>query len=198
MTCIAGLVADDGTVYMGADSAGVSGTEMHVLTTAKVFRNGPYLIGASGSFRFIQLLRWRFQPPLQPEGMDTERFLNTVFVDALRDCLKESGWLTQDKDRENGGGYFLLGYRGHLYCVESDFQVNESEAPFKAIGCGGEVARGALHAMTNTPLPFTPAPHVIVRRALEAAEALSSGVRRPFHILMLEAGEATEELAQAS
>lgn len=90
MTCIAGLV-QNGTVYMGGDSAAVNGWGMTLLKEPKVFRNGDFLIGCSGSARMITLLRHSLVPPKQEAEEDTLLFMATRFIDAVRDCLKNGG-----------------------------------------------------------------------------------------------------------
>ncbi len=54
MTAIVGLV-HNATVYIGGDSAGVSGYSMTVRADSKVFTIGPYLMGFTTSFRMGQL-----------------------------------------------------------------------------------------------------------------------------------------------
>lgn len=174
MTCIAALV-HDGRVYMGADSAGVSGWDLTVRADQKVFRNGPFLMGFTTSFRMGQLLRYHFVPPPHPEGVTVDRYMVTTFIDAVRDCLKAGGYARKKEDAEEGGT-FLVGYRGRLFEVESDYQVGESVLSFNAVGCGAGYALGAFYAtvlLVNDP-------EARVRLALEAAESFSAGVRRPF------------------
>ena len=57
MTCIVGLV-DDGKVYMGGDAASVDGYIVRTSALSKVFRNGPFLIGYSTSWRMGQILQY--------------------------------------------------------------------------------------------------------------------------------------------
>jgi len=178
VTCVVGLT-DKGSVYIGADSAGVAGWALTVRADEKVFRRGPFLMGFTTSFRMGQLLRYKLDVPDQQEGTDTSEFLATVFVDAVRDCLKAGGWATAKDGRESGGG-FLLGYRGRLFTIGDDFQVGEAAAGYDSVGCGEEIARGVLFATKGRPA---------VRRldlALTAAEAHDAGVRGPFHIMRLE------------
>lgn len=173
MTCIAGI-AHNGMVYLGGDSAGCSGWDLTVRADPKVFVNGPYVIGYTGSFRMGQLLRYSFAPPA-PEAGDLHRFMCTTFVDAVRKCLKDGGWATRDKEQEEGG-IFLAGTAGHLFSVESDYQVAEALDGFFAIGCGNQAARGALFATASGVLTAQERLEV----ALRAAERLSAGVRGPF------------------
>ena len=50
MTAIAGLV-HDGKVYIGGDSAGVAGMDLHLRSDPKVFTVGEFVIGYTTSFR---------------------------------------------------------------------------------------------------------------------------------------------------
>ncbi|GIG89802.1 Ntn hydrolase family protein [Plantactinospora endophytica] len=172
MTAIVGLV-HDGVVYIGGDSAGVSGYSMTVRADAKVFRIGPYVFGFTTSFRMGQLIRYALVAPTPAGNLD--RFMATTFVNAVRECLKEGGWAKRDNDREEGGT-FLVGVRGRLFTVEDDYQVGASADGYAAVGCGSEIALGALFATARTSMP----PKQRVTIALEAAERFSAGVRGPF------------------
>lgn len=172
MTAIVGLVHNS-TVYLGGDSAGVAGYSLTVRADQKVFTNGPYAMGFTTSFRMGQLLRHALKAP-KPKG-DLDRFMATTFVDAIRETLKTGGWLRKDSDQEQGGT-FLVGIHGRLFEIASDFQVGEAADKYAAVGCGDELALGALYATAQTQL----GPRKRVRLALEAAAHFSAGVRGPF------------------
>ena len=173
MTCIAGLI-HDGAVYLGADSASCASWDITVRADAKVFANGPYILGFTTSWRMGQLLRYAFTPP-PPESADLHAFMCTAFIDGLRQCLKDGGWAEKDKDRE-AGGQFLVGIGRRLFIVSSDYQVGEPADPYAAVGCGASVALGALHATERRGMK----PEKRLGAALEAAERFSNGVRGPF------------------
>lgn len=172
MTCIA-AVTHNGTVWMGADSAGVAGLSLSVRRDPKIYRVGEFLFGFTSSFRMGQLLGYKFTPPQHHSEWDAGRYMATVFIDALRETLKAGGYARTDNGEEHGGT-FLAGYRGRIFRVDSDFQVGENLHPFDAVGCGADLALGALHATSSV------APKERILLALEAAEAFSAGVRRPF------------------
>lgn len=174
MTCIA-AVAEGGNVWMGADSAGVAGFSLAVRRDPKIYRVGDFLFGFTSSFRMGQLLGYKFSPPLHHSEWDTDRYMTTVFIDALRDTLKAGGYARTHNGAEEAGE-FLVGYQGRIFRVCSDYQVGENVEPFDAVGCGAELALGALHATRDKP------PDERIGAALEAAEAFSAGVRRPFRI----------------
>jgi len=182
MTCVVGLV-DKGAVYIGGDSAGVSGWDLTVRADAKVFRNKDVLMGFTSSFRMGQLLRYAFVPPTHHPDIEIDRYMVTVFVDAVRACLKAGGYARKDSEEESGGT-FLVGYRGHLFEIERDYQVGEMHDGYGAVGCGAQIAHGALYALSTAARNIDPRGRV--RCALEAAERHSAGVRGPFTIDVLE------------
>jgi ATP-dependent protease HslVU (ClpYQ) peptidase subunit len=62
MTCIVGMV-ENGKVYIGGDSAGVSGFDYHIREDQKVFQNGDMIFGFTSSFRMGQLLQYSLKIP---------------------------------------------------------------------------------------------------------------------------------------
>lgn len=171
MTCIVGLI-DKGKVYIGGDSAGVAGDSLTVRADEKVFINRDFLIGFTSSFRMGQLLRYSLKPP-KYKGGDLYRYMVNDFVDSVRKCLKKGGFAEEDKKVEKSG-IFLVGFKGQLFKVESDYQVGIHRLPFDACGCGEGIALGSMYS--NARL----IPQKRILQALEAAELFSAGVRRPF------------------
>jgi hypothetical protein len=141
-----------------------------------VFQRGPYLMGFTTSFRMGQLLRWSLEAG-EPTG-DLDEFMATVFVDAVRKCLKDGGFAKKDAEREEGGT-FLVGVNGRLFTVHNDYQVAAQVSPYAAVGCGADIALGALYA--TQPGAGDPSGRLLL--ALAAAERHSAGVRSPFTIL---------------
>lgn len=178
MTIIAGLI-HDGTVYVGADSAGVAGLEIFPCAQRKLFRNGSFLIGGAGSFRVNDVLRYRFSPPAVPSDVPIERYMVTDFVEGLRTTLRAAGVEHQEYGvtRILDGTCLLVGIAGRLFHVEADFQVGWLDGGIDATGCGRGPALGSLHATRDWPDP-----RARLRLALETAERFSAGVRGPFHI----------------
>jgi hypothetical protein len=177
MTCIAGLV-DNGVVYIGGDSAGVGGSLLSVRTDQKVFQNGEFIFGFTTSFRMGQLLRYSLNPPKNYENIDINKFMVTKFIESIRKCLKEGGYACKNNEIESGGT-FLVGYKGRLFKIDSDYQVGEELIGFDACGCGEDIALGSLYSTQGQP------PKERILKALEAAERFSAGVRRPFNVVEL-------------
>jgi len=178
VTCIVGLQKGN-NVYIGGDSAGVAGYSLLVRGDRKVFHNvynSEFIFGFTSSFRMGQILRYRFDPPPNLYDWDVERYVTTDFVDGVRKCLKEYGF-GHSNDGPDEGGSFLFGYSGRLFAIHDDYQIEWHTKPYNAVGCGGEIALGALDVLIDTNVE----PLLILERALTVAEQFSSGVRGPFH-----------------
>jgi ATP-dependent protease HslVU (ClpYQ) peptidase subunit len=176
MTVIVGLV-DGGKVYMGGDSSAISGDWLAIRKDVKVFKRGEFLIGFTTSFRMGQLLAHALVPPAPNDGEDIFAFMVTSFVDAIRDCFKAGGYARKTAEAEEAG-VFLVGLRGRLFEIESDYQVGESLHGYASVGAGCSYALGSLFTSGHLP------PRDRVEVALNAAEALCPNVRGPFIIEM--------------
>lgn len=181
MTCIIGL-AHEGRVYVGGDSAAADTDGYHVTMRAdrKVFVNGPYAMGYSSSFRMGQLLQFAKLPDPPEEnfiGDALYRFMCIEFIDAVRARLSEGGFAKKENEVEHGG-QFIVGVRGKLFTVYSDYNVQPDSDSFCAVGCGYSYAMGAMGS-----LPDTMDPRTRIEKALGVVARYSAYVRSPFHIV---------------
>ena len=190
MTCIAGLVDEKNQiVYIGADSAGTNDADQQTIRAdTKVFRNGNLLFGCTGSFRMVQLLQYSLSLPLYipSEGDDDPlfRYMVTDFINSVRTCLKDGGFAKKEDERERGGS-FLVAWQGRLFCIGSDYQVEEAINGYNAVGSGDDLALGVLHVTSLLNL----SPEQRLRHALEAAAYHNSSVRHPFILKHIEFGD---------
>lgn len=179
MTCIVGLV-DGGKVYIGGDSAGSNSWQLTVRKEAKVFRNGDFLMGATGSFRMIQLLQYAFKPPVYEKPLENNDdylscYMATSFVDGVRECFKNGGFAKKEAEQESGGT-FLVGFQGKLFCIQDDYHVGEALCKYSAIGDGEDVALGVVYATPGLQ------PQERLLMALQAAQYHCTSVSAPFTI----------------
>ncbi len=177
MTCIIGF-SNHGTVYMGADSAGIDGYDLRIRQDKKVFKKGRMIFGFTSSFRMGQIIQQKLSIPLQGDKSDFD-YMCSDFIDALRSELKTGGF-SKVEDNVEIGGTFLVGFRGEIYKIYSDFQVAQVIDSFDACGCGEQYALGAMAVLVqNNNL----SPEEKIEQALRIAERFSNGVRAPFYIL---------------
>jgi ATP-dependent protease HslVU (ClpYQ) peptidase subunit len=170
---------------MGGDSAGVNGwLGLTILKNSKVFVRDEMIFGCCGEARILQILNHQLEIPYHKTNVSLEKYIYKEFSEAVRECFKDCGFseIKNNKEETPSGSEFLLGYRGHLFMVGSDFCVLESSKPYMATGCGGDYALGALCTVESN-LELTAEERV--RLALETAERLNAGVRAPFTVLSI-------------
>lgn len=179
MTCIVGML-NKGKVIIGADSAGMNGVDVTIRKDPKVFITGDFVIGCTSSFRMIELLQFSLKvKPQKTEGV--YEYMCTSFVTAIRKCFKKGGFLQKFADGDEKGGLFLVGYKGRLFKIGSDFQVAETLEGFDSCGCAEDYAIGSLITTRDLNKEMTVKERVY--KALEVASERSGGVSPPFIIL---------------
>lgn len=184
MTCIVGYTDGD-SVVIGGDRAATDGWgEITLLRYTKVFRLGDMLLGVSGSVRGYQLLRYHLEKPTNNRN-DPLTFLVKDFIPALRGVFKEHGYTEVDNNRESLDHYALVGYRGQLFVIQSDFSITNTIGAYMAIGSGSPYALGALTALATLRESKK---KFLVRTALYAAAEHCNSVSAPFDIEVLDDG----------
>jgi ATP-dependent protease HslVU (ClpYQ) peptidase subunit len=178
MTCIVGF-CEKGKVYLGGDSAATAGWQTKILADGKVFKRNQIVFGVSGLPRLLNLLRYQLVIPPRKEEQSDDEYINVTFLNALRQCAREAGFTTVNNNLESMGSAALIGYRGVLYNLESNFNICRIADNYDVIGSGAEIACGVLYALRNSKTK----PKARINLALEAAEYHGVGVRRPFHIV---------------
>jgi ATP-dependent protease HslVU (ClpYQ) peptidase subunit len=180
MTCIVGMI-DNKTkkVIIGGDSSSTSDSNIFIRKDPKVFKNNDFIFGCTTSYRMIQLLRFSFIPPEKIEAKGIYEYMCTDFINAVRNCYKDGGFLQKFDNGDERGGHFLVGYKDRLFKIEEDFQVAENLNGIDACGCGADFALGAISSLSKYKLSTKQK----IITSLEAAEFLSPMVCRPFIII---------------
>jgi ATP-dependent protease HslVU (ClpYQ) peptidase subunit len=174
VTCVVGI-AQAGKVYIGADSLVSNGYSRDLTEYRKVFRVGELLMGVSGSIRAQNLIQYTFQPRQIEEGEATEHYMIATVAEGIRALLKGGG-VTHVENNVETGEYCLIGFRGQLFEMASDFQIGHSLRGLGAIGAGEDFALGALLARPDLE------PVARLRMALEVSAELCISVAPPFAI----------------
>lgn len=180
MTAIVGI-AEKGRVWLGGDSAASYVGTILTKADGKVSRLGEFVVGACGNGITLTILRYSFRPP-KIEG-DLDRYMSAKFVCGLRDCLKKHDALGENSEEGmssfGDGGAILVGVRGCLYWIDNVFSVARLIEPYCAIGSGGDLALGALHALKDSKLSAEEKIDI----ALGAAARFNDSVAPPFTIV---------------
>ena len=177
MTCIIGL-EHNGRVYMGCDSAATTGYHLVSTTSPKVFKNCRLLIGYSWSFRMGQILQFARNYPDIDKFLDNYEFLVSSFIPFVRGIMKDAGFLKIENNQEESG-QFMIGIRGQLFGIDSDFSVLRNNFGYDSIGSGKEYALGAMKMLLYSG-KINEDPILSIGLALETSAYFCNSVRGPF------------------
>lgn len=171
MTCIVGIT-DGNTVYMGADRGASDNEAILSLARPKVFVNGDWLIGYSGSMGNGQLLQFLTLPAVA-EDDDVFKLLRFDVVEELKSAIDTYG-----NDNVEDNTDLLIGCKGRLFEITiGDWGV--AEVLETAIGSGGSFALGSLY----TSLYHNYSIEERLTHALNAAITYSPTCQGPIDIL---------------
>ncbi len=140
---------------MAADSLVTDDEEVfEARLSPKVFEWEGFLFGVCGDARVCDLVYAVFDPPdPSTEHLSDYHYMVADFIPALRKMLKEGGVKLEksgSEDEEDLGLEMLVGFKGLLYLIGSDFSVCTFASPYYAIGGGSSFALASLVA-TSVP-----------------------------------------------
>lgn len=188
MTCIIGLETPN-AIYIAGDSAGADESGFSVTRRdGKVCRkmtgnNYDLLLGFSHSFRYGQLLKYKWDVPKYDESLDFNDYLHIDFIDSIYELLNDS--YLDDKNIDNTElGSCIMSFNDRLFLIGSDLSVEQIDynfSDFVAIGCGSDMAYGAMEALQHLE------PETRLYRSLEIVNKYNpSTIRKPFTIEKLD------------
>jgi ATP-dependent protease HslVU (ClpYQ) peptidase subunit len=156
--------------------------------SAKVVKNGQYLLGAAGDVRAINILAYAFQPPkaLDLTGIRLDRFMTSKFVPALRECFEDHGYAVKEsKEQATHGSTVLAIINGQIYEIDEDYAWVRDTTGIYSFGSGGDYAIGAMFAKAGDDVASLNMVDVqkLIRESLHIAAKLDIGSGPPFHIL---------------
>jgi ATP-dependent protease HslVU (ClpYQ) peptidase subunit len=156
--------------------------------SAKVVKNGQYLLGAAGDVRAINILAYAFQPPkaLDLTGIRLDRFMTSKFVPALRECFEDHGYAVKEsKEQAQHGSTVLAIVNGQIYEIDEDYAWVRDMTGIYSFGSGGDYAIGAMYTKSGGEISNLNMPDVqkLIRDSLHIAAKLDIGSGPPFHIL---------------
>lgn len=175
MSVVVGIIKNN-KVYMAADSLSTSEDgERRLRADKKLFKNGKYIIGYTGSPRTGQILKpYHYKPP------------NNIydFPDDIRNHFREKGCLCEVEGLDAMSSNLLIGYNGKLYEILIDYQLVELVEPYSAVGSGKFHALGSLRFAELTGLFDTMSPPDLLETAINVSAFFCSSVGGPIEYEM--------------
>lgn len=178
MTCVVGVITENGRVIMGADSSATDELIHTAHIESKVFVKGEFGIGYCHSFRLGQIIEFWFDPPPIPDDEEyLIRYMVSTFVPELKSVCEDNDYPNHDDEKVDWS--IMVGVRGQLFTIESDWHVGHDSIPYASIGAGSSYALGSFY---STSLTYSNK-HAAARIALEAAEKFCPYVIQPFNFI---------------
>jgi len=168
---------------LGSDSRILSGNYIFNSCPNKIIELENVSIGFCGSCRIHDVINSSFEVPYHPGMKSDIQYLQSDFVNSIRECLEEAktSFVEEDSTSSMDKSALLILYNNNFYTVECDYSIVEYR-DFTAIGSGSDYALGALEATRN----FSMEPETRVRIALEIACKFNAGCAPPFQIIKKE------------
>lgn len=147
MTCIA-VVRGEDKIYMAGDRGASDDDTILTLTSPKVWKLGPYLIGYAGTMDG-ERIRYNFNPYV-PDIKDTDKFMQTKFIKQLR-AFYNDWWVDTSKDSDFG---MIIAVRDKIYEHNAiDMSLTTYTGDYLAMGSGAQLALGHLYATEKAKDP---------------------------------------------
>lgn len=192
MSCVVSLIHND-ELYIGADSGVFLEDCIIPAHFDKVFWKGPFLVGAVGSVRSSQIIRYGMEVS-DLEGRDPVEFLVNEFTTRMREVLGEMGKSVSGEDGDAVSASLLVGTRDsekklRLFMIGHDFSVIEPSRRFFSAGAASEAAMGFIEgALPYQKKYWSPVP--FIRDALKVAGKYSAWIKEPYRVAVF----GTEEI----
>lgn len=184
MTTIA-AVQGNGWAVVGYDSRVTDDSRVYTLpkNSGKMVENGPFLLGAAGDMRAINLLGHVLKPPTPPsfaEEEDLDAFISQKFVPTVKKCFDEA----QYGEKGEQDSHIIAVVQGVVYDIGSNYDWCRDVEGFYAVGTGAQFALGALYSTVVGKKRTLAAVKAAVQNAVEVACRLDANSAPPVHIIV--------------
>ncbi len=183
MTTIA-AIQGDGWAVVGYDSRVTEDNRIFVLPkdAGKVVKNGPYIFGAAGDMRAVNLLAHTFKPPVPAAndyGVKLDRFISSKFIPALKTCFDDA----QYGEKGEQDSTVLVVIHGRIYEIGSGYDWCHDVEGIYGLGSGGNYALGAMYAALEGKKRTQANCRSAARSAIQIAARLDPSSGEPVFLL---------------
>ena len=188
--CVVGF---DSRISDVTDDGNYLGNRVLSDSQKKVVQSGPWLLGAAGDLRAINVLSHNFVPPVpRPTlgGAQLDKFVSTDFIPALRDTLEKSGYAPTHKEFAGKAEFeseLIVAVNGIVYQVDGDYSWLSDASGLYSIGSGSSYALGAMTA-TGWGRSVMTARNAVMK-ALSVASKYDPATGSPFYAIVQQGKE---------
>lgn len=184
MTTIA-AVQGPGWAAVAWDSRVTEGERAFTLpkSSGKISKNGPYLLGAAGDMRAINLLAHTFKPmkpPATASDEDLDTFMSMRFIKDLKKCFDDAEY--GEKGQHDSAIIAIV--HGRIYEIGMNYDWCHDSAGLYAVGTGAKYALGALDVQLRGKKLTQAAAKEALSSALAAACTYDPNSSPPINLLV--------------
>ena len=173
---------------MGADKMATNDNRVILIQDPKIFyinvNDSPeFLVGVSGNLRVLNIIKYNNQ--IMNCQLTDDPYFNiiNILIPYIQETLKNhNSFMEYEDEQANSDSHFLIGHKGKIFIVSSNYCITETYENFGVIGCGEEIAIGALEVLTRTEPYHTN----IIDVTLKIVSKHIFGVSNTFDCLTLE------------
>lgn len=136
----------DNGCTIGFDATISQGDSGHQGDSDKVFVNNGVVIGVAGDVLVQNILRFAPLPSPEAAGWDTDYWLATQWIPAVRDALEVAGALRSESGQIAMNGHLLIVVNKRAYEIPGDLSFLRRADKTYCAGSGWQFAQGAMSA----------------------------------------------------
>jgi ATP-dependent protease HslVU (ClpYQ) peptidase subunit len=174
-------IQGDGWVAMGGDSQITVGeTKFIGSSTPKVIVKDKYLLALSGVVRATDIATYQWKMPAFGTDVDPCEHMGTKVIPSLQATLEKCGFVLRPGESDFA---FLLAFANTLFFVGGDLAFYQSARGIYALGTGGDLVLGFLHAKGEAIFKTVHAGRRAVYGAIEAAAVYDINTCEPITVI---------------
>ena len=169
MSVIVGIT-DGKNITMGCDSYISGDNEKFELSESKIIKKNNILIGVSGTMRGLQLLKYQLNLTTQEHlseiediTISDEEYICNFLVNTIKEIFFNNQYTIKVDDQENHCDNYLIGYKGKLYTLDSNYQIYSTNDNYMTIGSGSQYAYGALKVQEKAKILLKDPEEAVIR-----------------------------------
>ena len=158
------------------------------MASAKVFKNGPVVIGGAGQVRGINIMEHDFVPPAIGKHRDMDKYITGVFIPAMRKTFADANYeyVKPESSIENDNIWLIVVSR-KIYRINEDYSWERSEGSLYAAGSGEKFAIGAVEGITDgKPIKTIADAKKILTKAVKIAAKYDSNTGGKIDVTIIE------------
>lgn len=176
MTLVIAIKTKDSIVW-GSDGVGIKGDVISKLGHPKWVDIDNVRIGLTGYAKFFQVFEY-MKLPKHKKSFSDKKYIVKKVVPRIVKGLRKSKLVKDDEEWVYGD--FIIGYKGKLFAVLSDFYVKEVE--WYNVGCVEDFANGLLMPFVENSGLETESVKRAVLQTLKYSAKYNCAINKPFYV----------------